>query len=32
MARADQQNIIATTFGTVAATMVRSTRFLFGIR
>lgn len=32
IAKADQQNIVATPFGAVAATMVRSTRFLFGIR
>ena len=32
MARTDRQNIVATPFGAIAATMIRSTRFLFGIR
>ena len=32
MARTDRQNIVATPFGAVAAAMIRSTRFLFGIR
>ena len=32
MARTERQNIVATPFGVVTATMVRSARFLFGIR
>ena len=32
MTRVDRQNIVATPFGAIVATMVRSTRFLFGIR
>jgi hypothetical protein len=32
MARTDQQKIVATPFGAAVATMIRSTRFLFGIR
>ncbi len=32
MAKTDRQNIVATPFGALAAALVRSTRFLFGIR
>ena len=32
MAKTDRQNIVATPFGAIVATIVRSTRFLFGIR